>query len=151
MAQHTQQLDWLDELLHGPAAAPSPQPEMALIERYAPEKHGETLKAWLAGWGIPFVPELVPQTGYVVGNAAIGFLMKTDTTQVQLERFITNPELPEAARGHALRLLVQALESEAAPGQIVTILVSTAGLEKAVMESAYRPVGQYALYQKEKQ
>jgi hypothetical protein len=89
----------------------------------------ETDSAEVSKWGekhsFPLPPkDILPATGFMVNEAACGFLYMTDSRIAWLEWIFSNPEKTKEERAEALDLLFQKLESHAKERGIAVIFTS---------------------------
>jgi hypothetical protein len=76
-----------------------------MVRKYE-EKDFETICRWLQAHG-KSVPErdLLPDTGCIVDGVACGFIYLTNSSLGIIEWYVTNPEVSEIKRGHALQAI----------------------------------------------
>lgn len=68
----------------------------------------EMIKDWS---GVPL--NILPKTGFIVPNVAVGFLVATDTNYCFLEPFIGNPKVDKEERDVAIFTIIDELLAEA--------------------------------------
>jgi hypothetical protein len=87
---------------------------------------------------------MLPQVGFVVGGAAIGFLYQTDSCIALLDGFIGHPEVLPSRRRQAIKILAGALLDEASKRGFEEFLITTSAPSIGVIASefGFRPVNQ---------
>jgi hypothetical protein len=97
------------------------------VLRYDPAQHRGWLRAWL-DWHDerPVTPELLPATGFVVPDLAMGFLYRTDSGVALIEVLLSNPMASRELRSEALDAVVTAIIDEARAGGFTRLLGYTA-------------------------
>jgi len=97
------------------------------VERYDPQLHRAWLRDWL-DWHDerPLAPELLPPTGFVVPELAMGFLYGTDSKMALIEVLISNPMASRELRSQALDAVVEAIIAEAQARGFTRLLGYTA-------------------------
>ena len=83
-------------------------------QRFVLQLHYEMFVSWWRALGQPPPPvEALPQSGFIVPDAAAGFLYRTDSCLAVVEGLIANPQLSGALRSQAIDLVTAALIDEA--------------------------------------
>ena len=74
----------------------------------------ETMCKWLMGHNMPPVAvELIPQTGFIVDDVAMGFYYKTDSALGMVDFYIGNPEASKEDRAEGLQIVLDNLMKDA--------------------------------------
>jgi hypothetical protein len=100
------------------------------VRKFYKEDLGQ-INGWLEARGWPVLTESVlPRTGFIVDETAVGFLYKTDSSLCWMEWLVTNPSAPSEHRDKALDGVIEHLTSEAKMwgARAVFTSVSDAGL-----------------------
>ncbi len=85
-----------------------------MTESFNYEKHSKLVRAWGKKHRFPLPPkQMLPAIGYVVNEAACGFLYLTDSKIALLEWVFGNPEKTKEERAEALDVLFSLLEKTA--------------------------------------
>jgi hypothetical protein len=86
------------------------------VVRWNPDEHLELVEGWMRERGQDFVPgkrSFYPPTGFLVDNAAVGFVYLTNASGVcYIDSCITDPRSPRARRRQAVATLLAALVTE---------------------------------------
>lgn len=100
---------------------------MPRVERFDWKRHLAMLEEWLRLRGGPQIQDVsaLPPTGFVVDDAVIGFLYRTDASQAFVGNFISDPRSNVEARREALDALMAAIVEEARGAGYRTIVATT--------------------------
>ncbi len=77
---------------------------------FDPAIHGEMIRSWARRRELPELRlDLLPPTGRIVPDLAVGFMYRTDTPIAFIESFVANPDADAAERDAAIDRVVHAL------------------------------------------
>lgn len=120
-----------------------------MIEPYDHGTHIARLTAWLGKHGIS-VPDrrLFSDLGFVVDNAALGFLFLTNSKQAYIDHVAANPDVPVEKRDLALTELFEKLESLAREKGVllVTALASLPTMKRRFEGRGYKVHGTHGMF-----
>lgn len=87
---------------------------MSSIVPFEYSKHAEMVNKWASKHSFPIpAVEFLPKTGYLVNDAAVGFLYSLDSKLSWVEWIFSNPEKSPEDRSQALDLLFDTLFKDA--------------------------------------
>lgn len=84
-----------------------------MIARHMIEADFHAMDAWLRARGEPTPPRDWYGTGFIVDDAAAGFLYGTDAARAYAEDFVTNPAVSRETRHAAIVAVEEAIAAEA--------------------------------------
>lgn len=97
------------------------------IEKFNSSTHRSSVETWGEKHGFPFPPtEFLPDLGWIVGDAAVGFLYTTNSKLGWVEWVFSNPAKTADQRREAIDLLMGQIQAEAFI-KGVTALFSSSG------------------------
>jgi hypothetical protein len=87
----------------------------------------------------------LPPTGLIVDNVACGFLIKCDNNWGILDFFVSNPEMPEYARGSAIDEIARSLISLAIVAGVKVLKCDTSiiSIYRLAIKHGFHAVGSY--------
>lgn len=122
-----------------------------MTEEYSHSKHFNTVKSWLQAKHIE-VPDkrLFSDIGFMVDNAAVGFLFLNNSCQAYIDHVAGNPLIDAEDRDNALVSLIYKLEQTAKEEGVimVTVLASLPAMKERFDKIGYIKHGEYSLYYK---
>lgn len=121
------------------------------LKAFQPEDY-QSISSWQAARGKNAPPlELLPPTGFIVKDLAVGFIYYTQSRLAFIEHYIANPLADKAARAQAMDIITQMICLDAQMRGVKILVAGTQikNIETLALKNGFKSVGQQNTFVKE--